>query len=382
MYLPISNASDLIHTIVSDMELPHEGQPQGVPNYYSWAFGPEIVMGNNPNNFSAITAWGQIYADVAGNSAQNTRVQIRNIKTLILSQATGSWAVVQSSTAVEGAAYREDYADNVSIPPDVRYAADGSVSVKLTPGYNYHFWPTGGRGTIDADDVAGVFTTAEARLIVNDLTLPDDRDQARILMSVGGDYWLNTTSSWDYFETHGAIGTGRFRYIGTEWNSFNMTTLTRDEIYSNPPPMRETLFFEAEQATEITNYRIENVGVASGGKTLSFVGGLSAETGSATFKFDEMVGTYDIVVGGFDDNDGLAYFTVQINDFETETTAKIGSLRFDANLGSSIANAKTKISATVALGVELTPGDSITVNGLENLGDHARLDFLKLVPTN
>ncbi|RMG95421.1 MAG: hypothetical protein D6706_12080, partial [Chloroflexi bacterium] len=226
-----------LELIASDMALPHEGKLKGVPDYYSWAVNPEIVLGNNPGNFQALIAWGQIYEDAAGSSAQNTRIQIRNIQTYVLSKKTGTWNLVQNSVDVEGAAFREDYADNVNAPADIRDEPDGSISVKLTPGYNYHFWPTGGRVKINPGDIAGVFTTVEARLIVDDPTRPDDRDKARFLAGMGGDYWLNTTADWDYFKTNGAIASGRLRYVDSQWNSFNMTTLTRSELFASPPPI-------------------------------------------------------------------------------------------------------------------------------------------------
>lgn len=233
----VSDPVNSLELIARDMELPHEGKLSGVPDYYGWASGPEIVMGNNPGDFKALIAWGQIYADAAGSSSQNTRIQIRNIKTYILSKKTGSWSLVQSSVAVEGAAFREDYADNINVPADTRDEPDGSTSVKLTTGYNYHFWPTSGRATISPDDIAGVFTTVEARLIVDNPAQPDDRDKARFLAGMGGDYWLDTTAGWDYFRTSGAIASGRLRYVDRQWNRFNMTTLTRDELYTNPPPI-------------------------------------------------------------------------------------------------------------------------------------------------
>jgi hypothetical protein len=72
-------------------------------------------------------------------------------------------------------------------------------------------------------------------------------------------------------------------------------------------------------------------------------------------------------------------FTVQLKDFETNTTTQIGSLTLNANLGSGLANAQTFISPTVASGINLTPGDSIIVNGFENASEHARLDFIRLI---
>lgn len=226
-----------VATIIRDMQPPQDAAPHGVPKHYSWANGPEIGMGNDPKNFKAMMTWGQLYEAEQGNPATNTRVQLKNIKAYVLSKQDSAWRLVQSSLGVEGAAYREDFAFDANKQADVRPESDGSISAKAGGGYNFHFWATGGRSTIDPADVGGIFTTVEARLIVDDAKSPDDRAQARYLLNTGGDYWLDLTTGWDNFKTNGGIGTGRFKYVTTEWQSFNMTTLSAEQINQNPPPL-------------------------------------------------------------------------------------------------------------------------------------------------
>ena len=144
----------------------------------------------------------------------------------------------------------------------------------------------------------------------------------------------------------------------------------------NEDPIR----FEAETADTIINYRAENISAASGGQALSFFGAGHNEEGSATFGFNEAAGAYDIIVGAFDENDGLAQLVVELNDVETGATSEIATLELNDDLGSSRANAQTIVSPTVAFGVNLTPGDSLTVTGFENGGEHVRLDYIELVP--
>lgn len=57
------------------------------------------------------------------------------------------------------------------------------------------------------------------------------------------------------------------------------------------------------------------------------------EEGSVTFGFNEAPGAYDIVVGTFDEHDGLAQLVVELNDAETGITTEIGMLELDTNLG-------------------------------------------------
>ncbi len=224
-------------TIISDMQPPQDAAPHGVPKNYSWANGPEIGMGNNPKDFKAMMAWGQLYEAEQGNPATNTRVQLRNMKAYVLSKQDNKWHLLQSSKGVEGGAFREDFSGNANKSADVRTESDGSISAKAGGGYNYHFWTQGGRSTINPNDIGGIFTTVEARLIVDDASKPDDRSQARYLLNTGGDYWLDLTAGWDNFKTNGGIATGRFKYVTTEWQAFNMTTITAEQVRSTPPPL-------------------------------------------------------------------------------------------------------------------------------------------------
>jgi hypothetical protein len=85
--------------------------------------------------------------------------------------------------------------------------------------------------------VAGIFTTVQARLVIDNPQQVDDTSQARYLLSMGGDYWLNLTAKWDNWKTNGDIGIGKFKYVTTGWRAFNMTTLSPEQITQNPPPL-------------------------------------------------------------------------------------------------------------------------------------------------
>ncbi len=115
----------------------------------------------------------------------------------------------------------------------------------------YHFWPNSGRINIPANDVAGCYVTVKARLVIDDVNKPDDRDKAKYLMSVGGDWWQSLTAPWDNFKTNADIGIGRFRYITSEWKSFNMYSVHPDTIQNNPPPfVNITTGFSSVNKTE------------------------------------------------------------------------------------------------------------------------------------
>jgi hypothetical protein len=227
-----------LQTVIDDMRLPHEGRPHGVPESYDWVRGPTMGRGNHPPaTWHAMTAWGQLYEDAKGNPARNTRVEIRRMRTYVLSKRDGKWRRVQSSEGVTGAAYREDFAEDINKGTDVRHEPDGGISLTAGGGYNFHFWPSDGRATIDPRDIGGVFVTVEARLVVGDPKKPDDRASARYLVSVGADYWVNRSARWDHFKTNDAVGLGRFKYVTKEWQACNFTTLGAKQLRQNPPPL-------------------------------------------------------------------------------------------------------------------------------------------------
>ena len=73
--------------------------------------------------------------------------------------------------------------------------------------------------------------------MLDDPAKPDDRDQARYLLSVGGDYWSSRRASWYFWKTNRGMAVGRFKYVKSDWRAFNMTTLSPDELRRNPPPL-------------------------------------------------------------------------------------------------------------------------------------------------
>jgi hypothetical protein len=230
--------NDPVEIIISNMTLPHEGRPHGLPSSIDWYHGPRLSMGNDPGEFTALVAWGQFYEAAEGNPATNTRVEMCNIRAYILSKSDTEWHLVQFDRDVSGDLFNEDFADNYDKKADARYEPSGCKSATAGDGFVYHFWPaTNGRVTIDPDDIAGLYTTIEARLVIDDPNKPDDRDQARYVLNMGADYWLDLTAEWDNYKTNGDAGIGRFKYVTTVWQAFNMITLSPEEIRSNPPPI-------------------------------------------------------------------------------------------------------------------------------------------------
>ena len=132
--------------------------------------------------------WVQVYEPTTGNPATNTRIQLRNLAAWYLSKSDNEWRQWSFSEGVEGANYVEDFVDDKSKPADLRTEPSGGISTTAGDGYNFHFWSSNGRVPINPTDIAGTFITMEARLVIDDPNEADDREAAKYLLNVGGDY--------------------------------------------------------------------------------------------------------------------------------------------------------------------------------------------------
>ena len=233
--------------ILYSMNGPHEGAPHGVPTSFSWAQGPSLRSVGPPAGMSAITSWGQIYADSSDSRPANVRVELRNMETYVWSNSRNEWTRVQADAHVDGAHYLEDFAGNSSMPANLRAEADGGVSTTMDSGYNFHFWPAGERGTLtEPSDVGAVYTTMQARLILDDPNGPDNRSQARYLANAGADWWRTTTASFGDGNNNPGVGQSRFTYLTSDWTAINFYTggpiatapnsWSEDQLRTSNPP--------------------------------------------------------------------------------------------------------------------------------------------------
>ncbi len=245
-----------LEAVIGDVTLPHEGLPHGVPSSYDWSKGPRRGTPQPPDDWTAAIAWGQLYEWIEGNPATNTRVQIRDMAMYYLSTSDGAWHLLQKSLRVDGAAYREDFVDNINKPADMRTEPDGSISVTAGDGFNFHYWPSLGRVEIPQGDVEGCFVTVQCRLILDDPDGLDDRDAARYLMGVGGDWWESMTAQWDNWTTNWDMGIGRFRFITTDWMGYNLITLPVDQVRENPPPIAGSTAVSGSPEKTVTAFEL------------------------------------------------------------------------------------------------------------------------------
>lgn len=240
---PVSSPSDaggisVAAQISDDMTGGNEGAPHGVPLSYDWAVGPTHGLENAaPSGWKAATAWGLVYQAAEGNMATNTRINIRNVQFYLLQKSTNKWLLLQNTNSPDGANYIEDFSTDATEPADERTEPDGSLSVIPGSGYTFHFYPRE-RAPISPDDIAGIVTLFEARLIVGNTSKPDDRALARYLAGSGGDYWPDVVGGMAPGQTVAPlIAGGKLKYVQTYWRSYAMTTLAASQLASNPPPV-------------------------------------------------------------------------------------------------------------------------------------------------
>jgi hypothetical protein len=210
-------------------------------NYFAW--GPSQFV--DPF-FRVPFAWGHVYqaADAQNNNVNtstNTRVNLRNGKTLIL-RNNGTWVVWNEQPTPSGAYYRWDFAGDQQFSGSVRFENDGTVSVKPSGEFTFHFWHGPKSSVPNPETVRGIVTSVEARLIVDNSSLADDRASARYVAQSGCDLYHSSAypSASDYpGSATPAIGGGGHGLVANDWRVFSLTSLTRAELDANPPPRFE-----------------------------------------------------------------------------------------------------------------------------------------------
>jgi len=234
-----TNSLDLI---VSDMAKLNDQPLLGVDPKYGFAKGPGyVVMGNDPrgvntpdwhkkkyphlinnNYWNWLLPWF-VHFEGVGNQATNVRIQMRSFKVYAKSKSTGKWRQV-NKTEDAGAImcpHGSNYY-NCERKGPMRDEATGGVSARPVVGFNYHGW-WGSREKIDGSDLAAIMVTLQARLIPDNVDLPDDRPKAKFLMQVGADYYRSDNTADTVLP---AVGLSRVRLLSSQWQSYSMTTFS------------------------------------------------------------------------------------------------------------------------------------------------------------
>ncbi|WP_346797114.1 carbohydrate-binding protein [Halomonas sp. Bachu 37] len=141
----------------------------------------------------------------------------------------------------------------------------------------------------------------------------------------------------------------------------------------------ESIRLQAEDFDSASTFTVENITVADGGQGIRLPGN---SEGTAGYNLDGKVaaGTYTVVVGYFDENDGESTARLSIGNAEGESFS--GSWTFDDDAdsgnGTQAQNLRTMTFEDVVVGDNATLSLSANSEALE----YARFDYIEFVPTS
>ncbi|MGF1569827.1 MAG: hypothetical protein ACFCVD_17455 [Nodosilinea sp.] len=135
-------------------------------------------------------------------------------------------------------------------------------------------------------------------------------------------------------------------------------------------PVADVFKFEAEALT-LDTYLVEDNAFASGEKLVS-LRDASGTTGKVSTSFTGQAGTYYILVRYVDETDGQATLDFQVNGESVELWT------LDKNLGNPTP-LEQSFTEHLIQGVDLTPGALLSIEGIKNGTEEARIDSIQIV---
>ncbi len=208
----------------------HEALAEGVPLSYDWAQSSRLGRGNQvPAGYGALTGWGQVFW-AAGSTGSGQAVELKDSQTYVCSGVSRQWQRVQQG-AIEGAAFRADFAGNDNVPAHVTQLADGAARVGFPAGRAFHYWPRQGRVALAGHEaLCGVVVVFQARVTAADGSPLPAGVQPALLIGGGADYWVSTTSAWNQYQTNQDAGIGQLRRLSPQWRWYGVTTASAADL--------------------------------------------------------------------------------------------------------------------------------------------------------
>ena len=140
-----------------------------------------------------------------------------------------------------------------------------------------------------------------------------------------------------------------------------------------PSPTGTPIELEAEAMT-LTDYRVEGTSVASDDAVITLLS-TGATQGRATSQFTGTTGVYDVDLTFVDESDGKAQLALTVGNDQA-------SVLLDRNLGSKGIARQNLVTQTLLQGVNIANGDAITIEGVANADEWARVDKITFIPVN
>lgn len=209
-----------------------EAYPAGVPRTFSWCAGTPGDSRPPPPNFTAVTAWGQVYprAGDTASAQDGARIEIAHARTYVRLKPSGAWVLVQNQAdqTIEGGHFVADFSGNRAVPMTIEVRPDGSTSIGFPPlGFNSHFW-IAARGTFPAGGVDGVYVQMEMRTTDTD---------ARPVANIGADWWRDASAGYVAgFNNNPGAGVSNWVTLTPRWSTLYFYSLKPAEFRTSPPP--------------------------------------------------------------------------------------------------------------------------------------------------
>ncbi len=134
----------------------------------------------------------------------------------------------------------------------------------------------------------------------------------------------------------------------------------------------KTVRIEAENM-RLKNYHTESSSFASSNQLIGLYNAAD-NTGTAKAVFNGEAGTYKVIVGYYDENDGISQLQVNVGGDRLDTW------KLDKHLGTPVASSENLVRRSVAHSLYLKPGTTIEIVGTANQGEWARVDYIEFVP--
>ncbi len=266
------NAPNNVHNItqyIADMTTAKDAELLAIDHRFDWQERTDIGMtspkssdapqwyrtdyGESPYEWCRHGLTWYVAMEAVGNMAVNTRVQIRNLRCMYLSNATGQWQEFDLKVA--------PVAEEWTYPFEPTYAGAGNAraeldanggGISLKPVYPLLSHGYGDGHTINnPEDWRAVSVSMEFRLIKDDVNGIDDRANARYVVDCGLDYrpgyqWDTATQTNIFREWTSsfvvAAGNSKMLLATNDWRGSALIVpatrlgCTYAELTSNPPP--------------------------------------------------------------------------------------------------------------------------------------------------
>lgn len=130
---------------------------------------------------------------------------------------------------------------------------------------------------------------------------------------------------------------------------------------------------QAEDMT-LTTYLTELGSLASGGKFISLFNA-AGSIGTASTVFSGAPGRYEVVIGYYDENDGVSQLQVNVGGVHY-------GWNLSQNFGSEQASRQSLVRRTLANGLSLDRGTTIEIQGTANHKEWSRVDYIDFIPVD